>query len=331
MTSGTDALVTLFNVLTPDEQEEAFARIADVRLNRLAGDESDAARFLRSLRRVVEELGEFPSVGDYKRISEELIAAGEDIETFARLYSYYGTWPRAREALTSADTTTPKRIEARFRSRKIGKVWRFTEDVLRDTLRRCSEHYGGRAMTVAEFEHWRDRELELARAHGNEDLHLPSASPYRRHWKTWEAALLHFGFTPEEAAQRYQPPYDPAKPQTEPYLPEGLSVAELRSSADGLPLTAEEAEALLAAWQRLPRRTRYIFTVRLGLGVPAQTLREACAPLSIRLDRVSQIQIEALDVLARAVAGAEASPERVGEMRERVVAALSLLGGGQVA
>jgi hypothetical protein len=44
----------------------------------------------------------------------------------------------------------------------MGKVWRYTERTLRDTLMRCAEHYGCRPPTVAEFEWWREREIEKA-------------------------------------------------------------------------------------------------------------------------------------------------------------------------
>jgi hypothetical protein len=57
---------------------------------------------------------------------------------------------------------------------------------------------------VAEFEWWRDREFELARAEGNDALHIPSPTPYRRRWGTWEAALLHFGYTPDQVAERLE-------------------------------------------------------------------------------------------------------------------------------
>ncbi len=108
---------------------------------------------------------------------------------------HFGSWRRAKEALDLSETTTARRIEARFRFRRMGKVWRYSEDVMRETLVRCAEHYG-RPPLVAEFEWWRDRELELARAEGNDALHLPSPSQYRRRWGSWEAALLHFGYTP---------------------------------------------------------------------------------------------------------------------------------------
>ncbi len=101
-----------------------------------------------------------------------------------RLYRHFGSvgkvcrysedWPRAREALTHA---------------------------LRDTLAVCVTHYR-RPPLVSEFEWWRDHQLELARAQGNDTLHLPSPTPFRRRWGTWEEALLHCGYTPDQVAER---------------------------------------------------------------------------------------------------------------------------------
>lgn len=108
-----------------------------------------------------------------------------------------------KEALALSETTTERRIEARFRYRRVGKVWRYNEKMLGETLARCVEHYG-RPPLVAEFEWWRDRELELARAEGNDALHLPSPHPYRRRWGSCEAALLHFGYTPDQVAERLE-------------------------------------------------------------------------------------------------------------------------------
>jgi hypothetical protein len=133
------------------------------------------------------------------------VAAGEHVEGFMRVSRHFGSWRRAKEALALSEVTTARRIEARFRYRRVGKVWRFTEDTLRETLASCVEHYG-RPPMVAEFEWWRDRELELARAEGNDAAHLPSPSPYRRRWGTWEAALLHFGYTPDQVAERLEQP-----------------------------------------------------------------------------------------------------------------------------
>jgi len=70
-------------------------------------------------------------------------------------------------------------------------------------LARCVAHYG-RPTQVAEFDWWRERELELARAQGDDALHLPSSTPYRRRWKRWEHALRACGYSPEEAATRLE-------------------------------------------------------------------------------------------------------------------------------
>ena len=202
--TAADALVMLFSALPEDAQDDAYERIGELRLRRLAGDESAMAVAIRSMRTVAEYVGHAPSVDEYKQASQELIADDVDVLTFARIYAHFGhSWPRAKEALALSETTTTKRIEARFRYRKVGKVWRFTEPALREALAACVEHYGGRCPSVAEFDWWRDRQFELAAASG-EELHLPSPSPYRRRWKTWENALLHFGYTPDQVAERLQ-------------------------------------------------------------------------------------------------------------------------------
>lgn len=203
-TSGVDLLAVAYAALTANEQEDAFARISEIRLRRLAGNESDTARMIRSMRRVAEEVGRAPSVEDYRRVQALLRAAGEEIEPLNRLQRHFGgSYRRAVEALELSEVTTARRIQARFDSRRLGKVWKYTEETLRDALARCVEHYG-HVPQVAEFEWWRDRELELARAQGNDILHLPSATPYRKRWKTWEGALLHFGYAQHEIDRRLE-------------------------------------------------------------------------------------------------------------------------------
>lgn len=203
--TAADALVIIFAALDPDEQRESLQRLTEMQARREAGEESATARFIRSLRLVADYVGHEPSVGEYKQAWDELTAAGHEVESFARLLRHFGSWRRAKEALALSETTTVRRIEARFRFRRVGKVWRFTEDTLRETMVRCVEYYG-RPPMVSEFEWWRDRELELAQAEGNDALHLPSPSPYRRRWGGWEAALLHFGFTPDQVAERLEQP-----------------------------------------------------------------------------------------------------------------------------
>jgi hypothetical protein len=108
-----------------------------------------------------------------------------------------------QRGLELGDTTTPRKIEARFRSRLVGKVHRYREETLRETLERCAADLG-HVPLIIEFEHWRQRKLELAKAQGQE-LFLPSDSPYRRRWGSWQDALLHLGFTPEAIAERLEP------------------------------------------------------------------------------------------------------------------------------
>jgi hypothetical protein len=205
-TTATDVLVIVFNAMSPDEQDEALGRLTDVRAHRDSAGESHMAYCIRSLRRVAEHVGRVPSSDDYRLAQPELTAAGEDIETFSRLYrAFDSNWRRVREALELSESNTVRKIEARFRSRRVGKVWRFTDEMLRETMARCVEHYG-RPPMVSEFDWWRDRELELAKARGDDALHLPSPSPYRRRYGSWEGALVAFGYTPEQLAQRLEQP-----------------------------------------------------------------------------------------------------------------------------
>lgn len=311
-TSGPDLLVAAFLALNEDERQEAHERIHVVQLDTLAGDRSEAGRYIDSMRRVAVEVGHVPSTDDYKRVQAALAGTTEPIETFSRLYRHFGSWPRATEALELSKVTTAQAIEARFRDRRVGKVWRYTEDLMRDTLLRCSEHWG-RPPSTQEFAWWRQRELELAAAAGK-DIFLPSDNPYRKRFGTWEATLLHFGFTPEQVALRLEGKQQPPRPKARLSVPDDLPVAVLRSVADEvLPLTDEQLGRMVAEWESLPRRSHYVLTVRLGLAdVEVLTLREAAEPLGLHLDRIRQLQVAALGALSRAAAGGrrnEPTPE----------------------
>ncbi len=201
-TSAPDLLLTAFNSLAPDQQEEAFARIGDARLTRLAGDDGETARMIRSLRRVAEYVGVELTPDNYRAARKELISEGEQIVELSALIRFFDTWKKAKEALGLSATETPLKIEARFRARLLGKVHRYGDEKLRETLLRCAGELA-RPPLVVEFTLWRQRELELAKARG-EELFLPSDSPYRRRWGSWENVLLHFGFSREEIESRLE-------------------------------------------------------------------------------------------------------------------------------
>ena len=301
-TSASALVLSTYQLLTSEEQDEVFERIRALRVEQAAQGESDMARFLRSLARVAEVVGHTPTVTEYQAVQPRLRAAGESIEPFQRTYRFFGSWPRAREALELAGSATPNAVEARFRARRLGKVWRYSDDELRDVLTRAVD-YWGRPPSIAEFEWWRDRQLELARAAGDADAHLPSSGPYRSRWLTWEKALLHHGYSEAEVKSRMDGKRRPAT-EPDPYMPEGLTVAELADPdpAD-LPLTVEEVERLRAAWASLPQRSQYILTHRLGLGVEAASLRETGLPIGMHLASVRNVQLRTLDALAGATAG----------------------------
>lgn len=283
------------------------------------------ARYVRSLRRVAEELGRTPTSDEYREVQPRLVAAGEAVESFSRLYRFFGNWARAREALDLSETTTPRRIEARFRSRKLGKVWRYDEDDLRDALARATAHYGYPPSTT-EFDWWREREFELARATGQPEPHLPSVSPYRRRYNGWERALLHFGYSEQDVERRLTTKNNIVRKGHEPdaWLPAGLPMAALRDDdPTGLVLAPEQVIKLRDAYGRLARRSRYVLTVRLGLAQEPLTLKRGAEPLGLSLDRVRQLQVTALDALTDAVACNEA--EERGPLREAVTDALRAL------
>jgi hypothetical protein len=304
MTGGVEAVLVLYEALSPDEREAVFERVSERRAAEQGAQETELARHLRSLRRVAEVVGCTPSVDDYRLVSKRLRASGEDVESFASLYKHFRqSWPLAREALDLTQDASTRQVEARLHSRRLGKVVRYFESDLREALARAVAHYG-RPPSIVEFSWWRDRQLELAGAEGREHPNIPSDSCYRSRWKTWEAALLHFGHTPEEVALRLEARSQIFNDADDAYLPDDLPVAALAGTSTGLPagtpLSAQEAERVRTCYEAMPRRTRYVLTVRLGLGVPQQRLRDAAEPLALHLTRIHQLQLYALDALLHA-------------------------------
>jgi hypothetical protein len=214
-TSVIDIISIVFAALTPEEQDEAFACINKMRLKRIADDEGETARHIRSLLRVAEHVDGDLTPDTYKAARRELIAAGEDTLDINAIIRYFGTWRTAKEAIGLTEVASPLRIEARFRSRLIGKVNTYREEALREALERCTEALG-HVPLIAEYEHWRYREIELAKAKG-EELWVPSDSPFRRRWGTWEQALEHFGYEEERRLARFEPGRERSAKAIEPY------------------------------------------------------------------------------------------------------------------
>jgi hypothetical protein len=303
MTSGIEALLAVYGALTPEEREEASARLRELRVQEGGEAEREMDRYLRSLRRVTEAIGHTPGVSEYQEVSAVLREEGEDIEPFSRLYKFFGkSWPRAQEALELSGETTTKAIEARFSHRRLGKPVRYSEDELREALAACVAHFG-RVPNTAEYSWWRERQLELARAKGQEKPHLPTDGPYRERWGGWEGGLAHFSYTPDAIAHRLARRERVFFAEDEPHLPDDLPLAALGlAQAASPPLSIEEAEAVREAYEAFPARTRYVLTVRLGLGGERKRiLREVGDVLSLHLSRVQQLQAYALGLLVEAV------------------------------
>jgi len=198
--SGVDLLVGAFALLSEPEQELALKACQAKWLEACESGNSEASLVFKSLRRAVEELGEFPGVDQYRDLRKAL---GEEILPFSRVLRFFGgSWHQARESMNLIEVTTERRIQSRFESRQLGKIWKYTDETLRESLLAAGKAIG-RAPQVSEYIWWREEQRELAKAKG-ETLFLPSATPYRQRFGSWEAALLHYGFSQEEIDKRLE-------------------------------------------------------------------------------------------------------------------------------
>lgn len=303
-TSGVGVVLAVFALLTPEERDSAFTKLREQRLADEGFAETEMALYVKSLRVVAEAIGHTPGVTEYKEVSAVLISEGrEDVQPFTRLYKYFNrSSALAQEALELSGETSTLAIEARFAHRRLGKPVEYSDDVLRETLARAVEHFG-RPPNTTEFGWWRARQLELARAQGEKHPHLPTDGPYRDRWKSWEAALLQFGYTPDAIAHRLERKEQVLYNQIEPHLPDDLPVARLRViEPDNVPLSQAETEAVRETYEAFPKRTRDVLTVRLELGGECKrTLREVGDGLGLHLSRIQQLQLYALDALVKAV------------------------------
>lgn len=202
-TSGAELVAVAFASLAVAEQEEAFARIVDVRLTRISLEEDERAIYIGALRQVAEATAGDLSPDRYRATQRHLATHGTELPDFNRICRYFGSWRLAKEAVGLAETTTTDKIEARFRSRLVGRQRTFTLAETEAALRRCASELG-RVPLVAEYEEWRLKELALARTRGDVGR-IPSASVYRRRHATWEAALLACGYSVDEIYVRLEP------------------------------------------------------------------------------------------------------------------------------
>jgi hypothetical protein len=203
-TSPVDLIVIAYNTLDDDEQEAVLKQLTDSHLRKLAAGEGETARHIASLRRVADHLGrEDFSVDEYRDTYKRLRAEGvDDVIELNKLIRFFGRWSMAKEALVLSKANTPAKIEARFRSRIVGKPRQFREEELSGALHRCAREIG-RPPLCEEYRKWRQKEIDLASARG-EAAHLPSYSAYYRRHGTWEKALVHYGFDRDEVYARLE-------------------------------------------------------------------------------------------------------------------------------
>ncbi|MDX6587260.1 MAG: hypothetical protein QOI31_1733 [Solirubrobacterales bacterium] len=207
-------MIAAFGALSSDEQGEAFKRIGSLRLDRLASEESEMARHLRSLQRVTAHLGEKPNSTSYRRAWRELRDAGEtEIISLGSQLRFFGSWTRAADCLDMTEASSVDRIRHRIGNRQLGRVHQYSKATMRHWVEEAVSDLGlagdergrdRRAPQCREFLEWRRERRRLAEAQG-QILHIPTAAPYRRLTSqgTWAAAMRVLGFTVEEVNARF--------------------------------------------------------------------------------------------------------------------------------
>src|SRR3954451_18783231 len=121
-TPAPDLLLVAFNALSLEEQEAAYRLMTEARIQRIAGDDSETGRCIRSLRRIAEHVGDELTPDNYRDAYRALKEDGEDVLEINALIRHFGSWRLCKEALGLSEVTTPLKIDARFRSRLLGKV-----------------------------------------------------------------------------------------------------------------------------------------------------------------------------------------------------------------
>jgi hypothetical protein len=203
--SGVELLIIGYRALGPVEQDDLLDALQSIRLEREAGEQTKTELMIGSLARVRELIGHAPTVTEYRQaIRKEM--AGEielNLEPLSRVIPHFGSWRMAREALELTEQHTPRRIEAMFRNRRVGRVHQYSEATLKDSLRACADALG-HVPQCREYGRWREQEIELAQAQGNKTFQLPGVGPYRARWGTWPEVLKACGFAEVEIASRLE-------------------------------------------------------------------------------------------------------------------------------
>jgi hypothetical protein len=201
--TAVELLGVAFAALSAEEQDQTSARLLQLRLERLAASGTRHQALLASLARAAALAGPELTIERYKAARLALEKEGIVIAEVNRLIRFYGSWTAACKALEFSSSMTPPGLETRLKKRRLGKVWRYSEEALGAAL---AEAFAAldHVPLVAEFDWWRRGALDRATRLGDEGLHLPSATPYRRRYGSWEQALLHFGYTPDQVAERLE-------------------------------------------------------------------------------------------------------------------------------
>jgi len=202
-TGANEIIVIAFRALSPDEQDLVAREINELVARRRRQAESKTEIALDSMGRVRAFLDETPTVDGYRQAWRQLRSRGEDVLSVNQIISQFGSWRQAKEALELSATNSPAQLESRLANRRLDKIWRYTEKTLRQSLARCVDELGD-VPQVAEYQHWRRARLSLAEKKGDAMLHLPSASPFRRRYGSWERALLALGYRPDQVAERLE-------------------------------------------------------------------------------------------------------------------------------
>lgn len=203
--SAVELLAISYRALSPIEQAEVLDRFQEIRLQRTVGEQTETERMLSSLQRVCELVGHSPTVSDYREAVQQEMRGELDLslEPLSRVIPHFGSWRMAREALDLTETTTPRRIAARFANRRVGRVHRYSDATLRQTLRQAADDLGHVPQTN-EYARWREQTIETARAAGQRTFQLPGVAPLRARYGGWEDVLRAGGFTEAEIAARLE-------------------------------------------------------------------------------------------------------------------------------